>query len=147
MTYFRHINRQSLLLWSVLLSLSLVCTQIVGLHYHSLDHDLADHLIHDSLNPDIGIHDLEKSHVNGAHSALDGSHVDHHDGAATVDISPDGWLKNTSKNTFSIDIIVLMFVFSVLIAGQKLTYRLQEKITVPDRQYTLSPPLRAPPAF
>lgn len=147
MTYFRHINRQSLLLWSILLSLSLVCAQFVGLHYHSLDHDQPDHLIHDNHVIDTVILDQEHSHIGGAHFALDGAHVDHHDGEATVDISPDGWLKNTSKNIFSIDIIVLMFVFSVLVTGQKQTYRLQKKITVPDRQYTLSPPLRAPPAL
>ena len=97
MRYFRDLNRQSLLFWALLLSVSLVCVQIIGLHYHGLDHDQAHQLAHDGQSHDIGIH--EHTPVSEAHYALDGTHGDHHDDASAVDIGTDGWLKNSGKNT------------------------------------------------
>ena len=136
MNFCRQINKRTLLLLSVLLSLSLLCSQGVGLHVHSLDHGHGD-----------SIHQAgEHAHLSEAHFAQDSSHNDHHDGTVSeVDISPDSLLKTPSNNIFSIALIAFLFISVVFVSSQQWVHRRRESKLILHRRYVLSPPLRAPP--
>jgi len=147
MTFFRLTNKPVLLLWSLLLSLSLLCAQGAKLHTHNLDHGHNDHPndyhshIH-SIIDEAGDH----GHLSKAHFTHDTSHNDHHDGVISeVDISPDGLLKNANDNVFEIVLFALFFTLMIFVSSRQLVQRCRESKLILHRYYVLSPPLRAPP--
>ena len=139
----RRIIKQTSLLWSLLLSLSLLCAQGVGLHVHSLENG------HDDLNH-VHAADLFDSHsyMGKAHLVLDTSHSDHHDSSVSeIDIKPDGVLKKAGNNIFAIALIVFLVTFLVFTSSRQLIFHQREIKLVLRKYYTLSPPLRAPPQY
>jgi len=142
MKLFRQTNRHALLLLSLLLSVSLLCAQELGLHVHSLDHGHGDHHSHAHAIDEAAGH----AHLSKAHFAQDTSHNDHHDGTVSeVDISPDGLLKNASNNIFAIALIAFFFVLVMFVPSRQLVRCCRESKLTLHRYYLLSPPLRAPP--
>lgn len=142
MHFFRQIDRPTLLLLSLLLSLSLLFAQEVGLHSHSFDHVHGDNHVN-------VIDDTTKySHLNSAHFALDASHNDHHHGAiAEIDVSPDGLLKSVNNTIVSIALIILLFLLVMPTPSRKGVHRHRESKLILHKHYILSPPLRAPPPY
>ncbi|MDF1644402.1 MAG: hypothetical protein P1U80_09480 [Pseudomonadales bacterium] len=141
MEFFRRINQRTLLLWSLLLSLSLLCAQGVGLHAHSVGHG------HDERQNHIDAADWVEDHayMGKAHFVHDRSHNDHHDGSASeIDLSPNGLLKNF-QNIFVLALIVFFIAVVTSLCSRHLIRRNRENEFTPHRYYTLSPPLRAPP--
>jgi len=143
MEYFRQINRQTLLILSLLISLSLLSAQGVNLHVHSLDHGHDDHQGHAHAIDEADGH----SHLSKAHFTHDTSHDDHHNGVISeIDISSDGVLKKASSSIFAIALIVFLFALLVLTPSlQLIVGRWHERKLFSYRYYSLSPPLRAPP--
>jgi len=144
MEYFRRINKRTLLLWSLLLSLSLLCAQGAGLHVHSVDHG------HDELQSHIHGADEadDHTHMSKAHFTHDTSHNDHHDDVVSeIDVSPEGLLKNASNNIFSIALFTFFFILVMFVSSRQLIYCRREGKLILDKYYLLSPPLRAPPQY
>ena len=146
MNFFRQINRRTLLLWSVLLCLALLCAQGVKLHVHNLDQEhgshSSDYLGVGQVVADTGDH----SHLSVAHLAHDISHDEHHgDLVSEVDTNPYGLLKKSPGNPFAIALCVLFFTLVIFISSGSLIQRCRESKLVLHRRYALSPPLRAPP--
>jgi len=141
MKFFHRINKRTLLLWSLLLSLSLLCTQGVGLHVHNVDHGHDDHL--SNIYAIDGAND--HADMSNAHFTHDTSHNDHHDGLESeFDISPDGLLKYTN-HIFAIALIVFLVTLVMPVSSRRLIHYRRENDFILHRYYVLSPPLRAPP--
>jgi len=142
MEFFRRINKRTLLLWSLLLCLSLLCAQGVVLHVHSMDHGHDDQQSHIHAADEANDH----AHMSKAHFTHDTSHNDHHDSVASeIDVSPDGLLKNSSNNIFAIALISFFFILVMFVPSQRLIHCCRESKLILHRNYVLSPPLRAPP--
>ena len=139
MEFFHLANKQTLLLWCFLLSLSLLCVQGAKLHVHNLDHEHHSH-IH-------AIDDAsDHARLSKAHFAHDASHGDHHNGVIPeVDISPDRVLKNTNNSPFTLALAVFFFTLTIFIVSRQLIQRCREGKLIFHEYYVLSPPLRAPP--
>ncbi|MCF6211275.1 MAG: hypothetical protein L3K24_11565 [Gammaproteobacteria bacterium] len=136
MEFFHLANKQALLLWCFLLSLSLLCVQGAKLHVHDLDHG------HIHAMDDVGDH----SHLSKAHFAHDTSHDEHHNGVISeVDISPDGVVKNANNSPFTIALIIFFFALVIFFTSRQLVQRCREGKLIFHEYYVLSPPLRAPP--
>lgn len=137
---FRQINKQTLLLWSLLLCLTLLYAQEAILHVHNADH--------------VHVHAVE-THTHSATEAADyhghfitASFVDdHHEGVATeVDISPDGLLKNVNSSShFSIALFALFFILIICSTSQRFVRHWRDSKLILYRFYAISPPSRAPP--
>jgi len=141
MGFFRRINKRTLLLWSLLLSLSLLCAQGVSLHAHSLDHEHDGYHNHTHAIGEANDH----THISKAHFTHDTSHNDHHDGVASeIDVSPDGLLKH-SNTVFAIALVVFLFTLITFVCSRQLLHYCRESKLIPHRHYVISPPLRAPP--
>jgi hypothetical protein len=142
MDFFRQAQKHTLILWTVLLSLSILCAQGVKLHAHDFDHGHTGHH-HDQL--DSGYYS-DHAHAGGIHFANDKSHVDHHSGAIPeLDASPDGLLKKVSNAVLVLALLSAMSYFLLPGLLRQTYHRIREqKIPLP-RRYIHSPPLRAPP--
>ncbi len=142
MEFFRRIDRRTLLLWSLLLILSLLCSQGVALHVHNLDHIHDEYLDH-SHSP---FETSDHFHVSKIHSAYDLSHSEHHDSSVyEIDATPDGVLKNISDLFLTLALSV--FPFSLLLVsslGQGVQRCKEDRLIFYEHSH-LSPPLRAPP--
>ncbi len=142
MEFFRLTNKRTLLLWSLLLSLSLLCMQEAKLHVHDLDH--GHHHGHTHAIDGAGGH----AHLSKAHFAHDTSHGDHHNGVISeVDISPDGVLKNANNSPFTIALFIFFFTLLIFVSSRRLIQRCRESKLILHEYYVLSPPLRAPPQY
>ena len=143
MEYFRQINRQTLLILSLLILLSLLTVQGVNLHVHSLDHGHGDHQSHVHMIDEADGH----SHLSKAHFTHDTSHNDHHGGSISeIDISSDGVLKKASSSIFAIALIIFLLALLIFAPSRQLIVgRWHERKLFSYRYYSLSPPLRAPP--
>ncbi len=132
---FRQTNKWPLRLWTLLLVLSLLCSQSVTLHIHNLDHD------HTSVETS------DQGHLGKIHSAYDFSHGEHHDDAV-YDVSghSDGLLKNTSNTLFALAIFILPFALLLAAPLGQVVNRDREIKLVFYERHLFSPPLRAPPA-
>ncbi len=131
MNYFRQLNRRTLLLWSLLLSLALLCAQGATLHIHSDQTHNGDH-------------DHIAAPLNKPHSALDISHNEHHDGSE-IDLSADGLLKNTLNKVFTIALFTLFFTLLIFSSSRQFTHHYRKNKLILYSYYLFSPPLRAPP--
>lgn len=142
MINFRHTNKKTLLLWSLILSLAILFAQGTKLHVHDLgpDHkNTPDHhqAINDSNDP-VNLSKLHFSHDN--------SHSEHlHDIVAEVDASPTGLLKNSINKVYSVFFLVTIFSFFLFFPSQPVIQRRLENTIFPRKHYALSHPLRAPP--
>ncbi len=142
MGFFRRIDRPTLLLWSLLLSLLLLCSQGATLHLHSLDHGQDKHLSHAHATDEASDH----THLSKAHYAHDSSHDEHHDVVLSeVDVSPNGVLKKLSNNTLTLALFALLFTLLLSGSLRQVVHRHRENRLAPLERYLLSPPLRAPP--
>ncbi|MDH5259737.1 MAG: hypothetical protein OEX07_17115 [Gammaproteobacteria bacterium] len=138
MEYFRQINKQTLLIWSVLLSFSLLCAQEMSLHTHDLEHG--------SEQSHLYAMDNDHKHFSAAHFSHDTSHDVHHDSdISKVDISPVGVLKNTKTQILALALIVFIFMLVNFSASRQLIISRRKSRYVIQKRYILSPPLRAPP--
>ena len=140
MEYFRQKNKQTLMIWSLLLSFSLLCAQEMSLHTHDLEH----------VNEQSHLYAMENGNdhkqLNAAHFSHDTSHDDHHDSEISeVDISPVGVLKNTKTHIFALALIVFVFMLVIFSASRQLIISRRKNRYVIHKRYILSPPLRAPP--
>jgi hypothetical protein len=137
MGFFRRTHRRTLLLWSLLLSLSLLCGQGIKLHVHNLDHD--ESIVHTHAASD-------HSRLSRAHYARDTSHSEHHDVVVSdVDVTPDGVWKKLSSNTLTLALLTLLFMLVLSVPSRQWVHRYRESKSILFRRYLLSPPLRAPP--
>lgn len=142
MEFLRRINKRTLLLWSLLLCLSLLCAQGVGLHVHSMDHGEDHHQSHIHAADEANDH----AHMSKVHFTHDISHNDHHDSVVSeIDVNPDGLLKNSSNNIFAIALISFFFILLMFVSSRQLVHCRRESKLTPNRYYLLTPPLRAPP--
>ena len=128
-------------MWSLLLSLALLCAQGVKLHVHDLDHGHDNHHSHAHVIDEASDH----GHLSKAHSSHDTSHDDHHDSVASeIDVSPDGVLKN-SNTVFALALIVFFITLMIPASLRQRVHHRRENDFILHRDYALSPPLRAPP--
>ncbi|NOX43621.1 MAG: hypothetical protein GXP19_07805 [Gammaproteobacteria bacterium] len=139
-------KKRTLFLWTLLLSMVLLCAQGVKLHVHSLDHD------YDQTHSHIAAEAAAKhSHLSEAHLSTDISHGDHHDEMVSeVDVSPYGLLKKgllKKVSTSALTLALLATVVILLFAGfyQQIYHRRRAKDFIFRWRYLLFPPLRAPP--
>lgn len=139
MIFFRQMKKPTLYLWTLLLSVVLLCAQGVKLHVHSFDHDQQHSHI---AAEDVATH----SHLSEFHLSTDIAHIDHHgELVPEFDASPDCFLKKVSSNVLTLALLVTLFAF--LLAGfyQRTFLRYRARDTIIFWRYLLSPPLRAPP--
>ncbi len=134
MDSFRQTNRKILLLWSLFLSLALLCAQSINLHVHDLDHthgadELSGH-----------------THLSKAHFAHDISHDHHYGEVSELDVSPDGVVKNLNHSAFAIALFVIFFSLIAFVSSRHVHQR-RRKDKLIHHDYLLSPPLRAPPQY
>ncbi len=130
-------------MWSLLLSLALLCAQGAILHVHNLHHGQGD------FYTDHHAHAIDEAsdhgHLSKAHFTHDTSH-EHHGGVMSeVDITPDRLSKSANNSVFSIALFALFFTLMAFVSSRQLVQRSRENKLVPHRFYVLSPPLRAPP--
>jgi len=141
MILFRQTKKRTLFLWTLLLSVALLCAQGVKLHVHSIDHD------HDRQHSHITAEAVtEHSHLSEVHLSSNISHGDHHDEVVSEhDASPNGLLKKASSNV--VMLALLATVLSLLFPGfyQQTFHRRRDKDAILPWRYLLSPPPRAPP--
>ncbi len=136
MTFFRFINKRALLLWSLLLSLSLLCAQGAELHVHNLDRG----------------HEHGHAHLSKAHFIHDDHHDTFHDTLhnsgviSELDISPDGAVKNTN-HFFAIVVVIFLLILMIFSPARRLAGRCRGSEFIFWGRYDLSPPLRAPPPY
>lgn len=115
-------------MWSVLLILSLLCSQDVVLHAHDYSHEAGDH-----------------GYLSKIHSA-DLSHHEHHDLILyEVETNSDGTLKNVSNTLLALTIFILSFRLIQACFLRQVTYHHRQGKPILYEHYLLSPPLRAPP--
>jgi len=141
MGFFRRILRRTLLLWSLLLSLSLLCGQGIKLHVHNLGHDHDESIEHTHAADEANDH----SRLSRAHYAHNTSHSEHHDDASDVDVTPDGVWKKLSSSMLTLALLTLLFVLVLPAPSRQRVHRYRESKSTLFRRYLLSPPLRAPP--
>ncbi|MBL3528530.1 MAG: hypothetical protein JMN27_12035 [gamma proteobacterium endosymbiont of Lamellibrachia anaximandri] len=129
---------------SLLLSLSLLCSQGATLHVHNLDlsHDDDAYLDHSNATDAASDH----SHLSKAHYVHDTSHHGHHDGVvAEFDASSDGALKNLFNNILALALFALLFTLLLPALSRRVVQHHRESTPSLHGRYLLSPPLRAPP--
>ena len=145
MNFFRQLQKPTLLLWTVALSLAILCAQGVKLHVHDFEHEHGTSH-HDQIDVGSAMASSDHSHANGIHFANDISHVDHHGGnIPELDISPDGLLKKISSSVLTLALLAI-FLLSFLPRLTRESYQRHHHIRLRlSRPYYYSPPLRAPP--
>jgi len=139
MNYFRQTSKRTLFLWTLLLSIALLCAQGIKLHAHSLDHDPG--------RGHIGFQSTaDHSHLSKVHLSTNITHEDHHDEVTSeVDISLYGFMKKVSNGLLTLALFVTLFTLLYTGFYRKTFYRRSNKIVLIPWRYVNSPPLRAPP--
>lgn len=139
MEYFRHITKRTLLRWSLLLSIALLCAQTVGLHVH-MDYG------HDGLHAHAAHEMQDHTHLNTIHFAYDIAHDIHPDNsvATEIELYPEGLLKN-SNTVFAIALVIFFVTLVIASVLRVWNFCGRDSKLVLHKHYTLSPPLRAPP--
>ena len=142
MFIYRRTYRRTVLLLSLLVFLSPLCSPSATLHVHSLDHGHDEYFDHSHAVDEARDH----SRLSKAHYAHDVSHDDHHDGLVSeFDASPDGVLKSLSNNIFALVLFALLFTLVSPAPSCRVVQRHRESTHPLHRPRLLSPPLRAPP--
>lgn len=137
MIFFRQTKKRTLFLWTLFLSMTLLCAQGVKLHVHSLDHN------HGHIAAEAA---AEHSHLSEAHLSTDVSHGDHHDEVVSeLDVSSYGLLKKASSNALTLALLVTLFALLLPAFNQQPFHHRRDRDAILPWQYHLSPPLRAPP--
>lgn len=143
MNFFRRHRKSFGLLWIVLLSTTILCTQNLQFHVHSLDHGTDQHDDHGAAVMDKG-----HGHVSIAHLSIDTSHADHHEALMfEMDASPDSIFSQLPNSGSPMDLLILLlvlFTLSAFIFYKPGTRRALDSF-VPKRRFHLTPRLRAPP--
>ena len=141
MNFLREMKKRNLYLWTIMLSVALLCAQGVKLHVHDLDHD------HGQQHGHIPVEGIsEHSHLSTAHLSYDASHADHHEEIVSeVDVGQDGLLTKISSNIFLLAILVSTFIVFLPGFYRYTFHRRRENDTNIPWRYHISPPLRAPP--
>lgn len=128
-------DKQSYLIWALLLSLAIICAHGVKLHVHNMDHT------HRPVES-VGQH----SHDSVFHLSLDTSHAEqHHAVISEIDLGMNALLKDISGTVMTLAFLVTLIALPlyrlfVLIIGRPRGH----PESIPWR-YSLGPPLRAPP--
>lgn len=142
MNFYRSYQKPTLLLWAILLSITLLCTQHLQIHIHSLDHETSQH--HDNLLSNNSDH----SHMAATkHLSFDSSHPNHHDDVmAEMSASPDSIVQLSSTQIPSIDLLILYILLFALGAYRSLNHKIRPfAARLLKRYFYLIPQLRAPP--
>jgi hypothetical protein len=140
MIFSQRMQKRTLILWVLLLSIALLCAQGTKLHVHSVGHD---HEQRHSVTLEVATQHL---HQSGIHLTTDVSHADHHDEVVSEqDANPQALLKKMASYGPMLAIFVIAFIF-LLHSFNVITlhYRRKNDLII-TRRYILSPPLRAPP--
>lgn len=141
MRFFRETKKRTLYLWTILLSLALLCAQGVKLHTHDLDHNHDQQHGHTPSEAAV-----EHSHLSEAHLSTDVSHDDHHDEMTSeLDANPNGLLKKVSNSVLTLALLATVFILLFPGFYQQIFHRRRGKAIFIPWRYLLSPPLRAPP--
>ena len=142
MLFFRQLQKPTSLLWTLVLSITILCAQGVKLHVHNFDHEHGSH--HDQI--DIG--NIDHLHGHEIHLANDVSHIDHHEGSIPeLDVSPDGLLKKVSNSVLALAALALfLIVFVPRLTRETFQQYYYSKLRL-SRPCYYSPPLRAPPQY
>jgi len=131
-------------LFSILLSLLLLCSLDMTLHVHNLAHSQDNHLEHHHGSDAVGYH----SHLGKAHFIHDSSHHEHHHGfILEFDVSPNGLLKSITNNFLTMALLILVFAMLLPAPSSRLVQRHQDSQSILYKYYLLAPPLRAPPQY
>lgn len=139
MNYFRQTSKRTLFLWTLLLSIALLCSQGIKLHVHNLDHN-HEHS-HAGLQST-----TDHSQLSKVHLSTDITHEDHHDEVMSeIDISLYGFMKKVSNGLLTLALFVTLFTLLYTGFYRKTFYRRSNKIVLIPWRYINSPPLRAPP--
>ncbi len=141
MNFFRRTQKRTLILWTILLSVSILCAQGVRLHVHGFEHSHQNNH-HDSIEA----FDNGHVHPTSIHLASDISHNDHHGGVVPeLDLGMDGFMKKLSVTDLSLALVSLLVLLlaPALIRRIYRTDRIQRTAFL--TRYLHSPPLRAPP--
>lgn len=141
MNFYRSHQKPTLLLWAILLFVTLVCTQNLQSHVHSLDHESSQH--HDDPLSNSSDH----SHIATKHLSIDSSHPNHHDDVI-VEMSaiPDSITPLSSTQIPSIDLLILYILLFALGAYRSLNHNIRTfAARLLKRYFYLVPQLRAPP--
>ena len=125
-----------------LLSITLLFTQNLQFHVHSMDHNPVQDFGDESLTID-----LEHDQTAIKHLSIDTSHADHHDRLIhEMDASPDALVKLLLTNAPTIYLIALLFtLFYLGILVLRIIRIRHIDDFVPRRRSYFIPPLRAPP--
>jgi len=145
MSFFRQLQKPTLLLWTLVLSLAILCAQGVKLHVHNFDHEHGSSH-HNQIDVGTDIATTDHLHGSEVHLADDISHLDHHgEIVQELDISPDGLLKKISSSVLTLALLALFFtLFITGLIREPYQHHRQFKLRL-SRPYYYSPPLRAPP--
>jgi len=140
MLIFSRPKKRFLFLWTLLLSMAMLCAQGVKFHVHDIQHE------HDQQhNHFTAEENHEHSHLNAFHLVSDVSHADLHDELISVhDTSPDSLFVKISIGTVIALIAIALSVFYPRFYHSAF-YRRHEQVDIFSQQYLFSPPLRAPP--
>lgn len=140
MIFFKRMQKRTLFLWIILLSITLLCAQSVKLHVHSFGHD---HEQQHSIAPEVM---TEHLHQNGIHLTTDISHADHHDEVISEQgLNSQALLKKIASYGPMLAIFIIVFTFLLHNFNVITLRRRRDKDVITVRRYILSPPLRAPP--
>lgn len=140
MILVQRMQKRTLILWVLLLSVALLCVQGTKLHVHSFGHD---HEQRHSITPEVA---TEHLHHSGIHLTTDVSHADHHDEVVSEqDVNPQALLKKISSYGPMLAIFVIAFTFLVHSFNVITLHYRRDNDLIITRRYILSPPLRAPP--
>jgi hypothetical protein len=142
MIFFQRMQKRTLFLWVLLLSIALLCAQGVKLHVHSFGHD---HEQRHSIAPEVA---TEHLHQNDIHLTTDMSHAGHHDEVVSEQgVNSQALLKKISSYGSMLAIFVIAFTFFLHSFNVLTLHTRRDKDVIIIRRYILSPPLRAPPKF
>ena len=134
-------QKRTLFLWVLLLSIAVISAQGSVLHVHSFG---SGHDSHDSIAPEIA---AQHSHQNTIHLAKDSSHSDHHgEVISELNTNHQALLKNASSNNTILAIlasVVTLLIDSGYSPG--IVHRRDNNNVASVRRYLFSPPLRSPP--
>lgn len=137
----RQTKQRTLFLWTLLLSMALLCAQDLKLHIHILGND--HNLLLSHTTPDTT---TEHSHLSKAHLTTDTSHGEHHNETPTeLDLKPYSLLKKVASNLPTLAFLASVFILFFPVFYRQAFNRRRDKDILPLWQPHFSPPLRAPP--
>lgn len=143
MLIFSHPKKRVLFLWTLLLSMAMLCAQGVKLHVHDLDHHHQQNQQHSHTVAEV---DAEHSHFSIAHLSTDTSHIDHHDELVSeLDVSPDSLLQKISNSVLPLVLFSFVIILFFAVFFRPIAYLYQGNTASSPWRYLFSPPQRAPP--